>query len=206
MSLCNPAKIRRFQPAFVLETVWQMLDAGLDYSCYYHIRDYYVDVKKFSEFMSPQGAAFMARWWNRMPQYDGLFDYQNTVRPAYYRIQASVPVTGKRLRIGRQLERIHSCWLHSTIAIRDAQSAASGTSRPTPCITVVGFRDVPHAATLMMDRSILDANAPSYRRKCPSAANLVASRSTKERSTRRRSEPRSVGSRTSGRSEALSLR
>ena len=98
MSLSNPVKDPRFQPAYVVETAWQMLDAGLDYACYYHIRDYYVDRKKFSEFMSPQGAAFMARWWNRMPQYDGLFDYQNTVRPAYYAFKLLSRLTGERLR------------------------------------------------------------------------------------------------------------
>src|SRR3954451_7650499 len=30
----------RFQPCYLLETIWQMRDAGLDWSCYYHIRDY----------------------------------------------------------------------------------------------------------------------------------------------------------------------
>src|SRR5262249_21454743 len=32
-----------FQPAFIVETVWNMIEAGLDYSCYYHIRDYHVE-------------------------------------------------------------------------------------------------------------------------------------------------------------------
>jgi hypothetical protein len=31
----------------------------------------------------------MARWWNRMPQFDGLFDYQNNIRPAYFTSEAS---------------------------------------------------------------------------------------------------------------------
>jgi xylan 1,4-beta-xylosidase len=58
-----------------------MKDAGLDWSCYYHIRDYYVDRDRFAQFFSAKGAAFMARSWNRMPQFDGLFDRQNTPRP-----------------------------------------------------------------------------------------------------------------------------
>jgi len=39
-----------------------MIDSGVDYSFYYRICNYYVDLKKFSEFMSPLGAAFMALW------------------------------------------------------------------------------------------------------------------------------------------------
>ena len=99
MSLRNPPQDVRFQPAFILETAWQMKDAGLDYSCYYHIRDYHVDPRKFSEFMSPKGTASMARWWNRMPQYDGLFDYQNTMRPAYFAFKLLARLGGERLEL-----------------------------------------------------------------------------------------------------------
>ncbi len=96
MSLSNPVLDTRFQPCFVAETAWQMKDAGLDWACYYHIRDYYVDRERFSRFMSPKGAAFMARWWNRMPQFDGLFDYQNTPRPAYWSFKLLSRLTGER--------------------------------------------------------------------------------------------------------------
>jgi xylan 1,4-beta-xylosidase len=99
MSLSNPVLDPRFQPCFVLETAWHMQDAGLDWSCYYHIRDYYVDRDRFAKFMSPRGAAFMARWWNRMPQFDGLFDYQNTVRPAYWSFKLLSRLTGEKLSI-----------------------------------------------------------------------------------------------------------
>jgi xylan 1,4-beta-xylosidase len=96
MSLANPSLDPRFQPCFVAETIWQMKDAGLDWSCYYHIRDYHVDRERFAPFMSQQGAAFMARWWNRMPQFDGLFDYQNTPRPAYFAFKLLSRLSGDR--------------------------------------------------------------------------------------------------------------
>ncbi|HET8548235.1 MAG TPA: hypothetical protein VFL57_09540, partial [Bryobacteraceae bacterium] len=67
------------------------------WACYYHIRDYYVDRDRFARFFSPKGAAFMARWWNRMPQFDGLFDYQNTVRPSYWAFKLLSRLTGERL-------------------------------------------------------------------------------------------------------------
>jgi hypothetical protein len=107
MSLRNPPQDARFQPAFILETAWQMKDAGLDYSCYYHIRDYHVDPRKFSQFMSQKGTASMARWWNRMPQYDGLFDYQNTMRPSYFAFKLLARMGGERLGLESSDSTVH---------------------------------------------------------------------------------------------------
>ena len=115
VALDRPVRDPRFQPAFVPETAWQMLDAGLDYSCYYHIRDYYVDREKFAEFTSQQGAAFMARWWNRMPQYDGLFDYQNTVRPAYFAFKLLSRLTGDRLMFESSDPAVHGFFTHDPL-------------------------------------------------------------------------------------------
>jgi hypothetical protein len=84
-----------------------MKEAGLDYSCYYHIRDWYVDFDKFARFMSPHGTAFMARWWNRMPQFDGLFDYQNRVRPAYFTFKLLSRLRGNRLPVTSSHPAIH---------------------------------------------------------------------------------------------------
>ncbi len=107
MSLSNPVTDRRFQPAFVVETAWQMKDAGLDLSCYYHIRDYHVEREAFAPFMSAKGASEMARWWNRMPQYDGLFDYQNTMRPAYFAFKLLSRLRGSRLPFASEDKHIH---------------------------------------------------------------------------------------------------
>ena len=69
MSLDNPILNPYFQPAFVLETTLGFSKKGLSRSSYYHIRDYLVDPAQFSRFMSPSDTAFMAHWWNEMPQY-----------------------------------------------------------------------------------------------------------------------------------------
>jgi hypothetical protein len=108
VSLSNSVKDPRFQPVFVAETAWQMIDAGLDYSCYYHIRDYHVRVEQFKKFMSPRGAVDMAWWWNRKPQYDGLFDYQNHVRPAYFTFLLLSRLTGQRLQVSSSDKRVHA--------------------------------------------------------------------------------------------------
>ena len=107
MDLMAPELDPRFQPCFVCETVWQMKDAQLDYSCYYHIRDWHVRIDEFRPFMSRQGAAFMTRWWNRMPQFDGLFDYQNQVRPTYYAWKLLSRLAGERVRLTSDRDTVH---------------------------------------------------------------------------------------------------
>jgi xylan 1,4-beta-xylosidase len=95
--------------------VWQMKDAGLNYSCYYHIRDWYVSFDRFAPFMSEQGTAFMTRWWNRMPQFDGLFDYQNQVRPSYFAFKLLSRLKGERLSLISSHPHVHG------FAARDSQ-------------------------------------------------------------------------------------
>ncbi len=99
MSLSNPDLNPYFQPAFVLQTTDDFLKEGLSRSAYYHIRGYYVDEKLFTPFMSPQGARFMAHWWNTMPQYDGLFDQEGRVRPAFFAFKLLKLMRGERLQV-----------------------------------------------------------------------------------------------------------
>ncbi len=99
MSLRNPVLNPYFQPAFILETTLGFYQHGLSRSSYYHIRDYFVDAAKFSGFMSEPGTAFMAHWWNEMPQYDGLYDNQDRVRPAYYAFKLLSLIKGEQLPV-----------------------------------------------------------------------------------------------------------
>ena len=41
----------------------------------------------------------MAHWWNTMPQYDGLFDQQGRIRPAYFAFKLLSLMHGERLRV-----------------------------------------------------------------------------------------------------------
>lgn len=107
LDLGTPPTDARFQPCFIAETIWHMIDSGLDQSSYYHIRDYHVSFERFSKFMSPEGTAFMTKWWNRRPQWDGLFDYQNTIRPSYFTFKLLSRLTGERLQLGSDKETIH---------------------------------------------------------------------------------------------------
>ncbi len=112
MDLMNPPLDARFQPCYLLEAIWNMKEAGLDYSCYYHIRDWYVSFDRFAPFMSEKGTAFMTRWWNRMPQFDGLFDYQNHVRPSYFAFKLLSRLAGERLRVNSSSPMVHGLASH----------------------------------------------------------------------------------------------
>jgi hypothetical protein len=112
MDLMNPALDPRFQPCFVAEVIWQMKEAGLDYSCYYHIRDWHVSFERFGLFMSPKGTAFGTRWWNRMPQFDGLFDYQNQTRPTYFMFKLLSRLAGERLQLTSNQTAVHGFATH----------------------------------------------------------------------------------------------
>jgi xylan 1,4-beta-xylosidase len=107
MALRDPPQDPRFQPCYIVETVYQMKEGGLDYSCYYHIRDYQIDFDSFARFMSPRGVALMARWWNRSTQWDGLFDYGGRIRPSYYAFKLLSRLTGARLGLESRGGAIH---------------------------------------------------------------------------------------------------
>lgn len=158
MSLSNPVQNPAFQPCYIAETAYQMLDAGLNYSCYYHIRDYYVDVDKFSTFMSAHGAAFMGRWWNRMPQFDGLFDYQDTVRPAYFAFKLLSRLSGDRLALKSSDSAVHGFFTYDPLYL--THNLMLWNFSPTPVHVTVSAGDVPEL--LLMRPELLDANAPSY--------------------------------------------
>jgi hypothetical protein len=57
--------------------------------------------------MSPVGAGLMARWWNRSSQWDGLFDFQNRVRPSYFAFKLLARLTGERVRLDSGDDAVH---------------------------------------------------------------------------------------------------
>jgi len=112
MHLFNPPLDPRFQPCFVTETVWQMKDAGLDWSCYYQIKDWYVEYDTFAKVFSAHGAAFMSRWWNRQAQFSGLIDYQDHIRPAYFSFKLLSRLVGTKLELTTNSNTVHGFATH----------------------------------------------------------------------------------------------
>jgi hypothetical protein len=97
----------RLQPAFVAETTFQMISAGLDLSCYFHIRDYPFDEDAFKNFYPAHDVAEQKRFWDRHPIYFGLFDYQNQVRPAYFVFKLLERLTGDRIALDSSSDTVH---------------------------------------------------------------------------------------------------
>lgn len=156
MSLSEPVQDSRFQPCFIAEVVWQMQDAGLDYSCYYHIRDYHVDPAVFGKFMSAEGNAFMARWWNRMPQFDGLFDYQNTMRPSYFAFKLLSRLNGQRFRLQSNDQTVHGFAAYDDYYRSYNVMVWNFSAQPTS----VDMKFTGDVSKLAMRRLVLDATGP----------------------------------------------
>src|SRR5204863_3867646 len=55
----------------------------------------------------PEWRGLMTRWWNRMPQFDGLFDFQNTPRPSYFLFKLLARLQGSRLALSSENPAIH---------------------------------------------------------------------------------------------------
>jgi hypothetical protein len=157
MDLQDPPLDPRFQPCYVLEVVWQMKEAGLDWSCYYHIRDYHVNDALFAPFFSRHGTAFMSRWWNRMPQFDGLFDYQNRVRPSFFAFKLLARLTGERLRLDSSIATVHGFATHDESHQIDSLLLWNFSDQPASVELVLNglSRD------MLVRRLELDALAPS---------------------------------------------
>lgn len=112
MGLLDPPLDPRFQPCYVAESVWQMKEAGVDWSCYYQIRDWYVSYETFRKYFSADGAAFMTRWWNRQPQFSGLIDFQDQLRPAYYAFKLLSRLAGDRVSVTSNSDKVHGFASH----------------------------------------------------------------------------------------------
>ncbi len=54
----------------------------------------------------------MTKWWNRMPQFDGLFDFQDRVRPTYFTFKLLSRLTGQRVRVAASDSTIHGFATH----------------------------------------------------------------------------------------------
>jgi xylan 1,4-beta-xylosidase len=97
----------RFQPAFIAETTFQMVEGGLDLSCYFQIRDFPLDEDEFKKFDPPSVVADGEQFWDRRPSYLGLFDLQNQVRPAYFVFKLLERLTGERVEVRSNSAEVH---------------------------------------------------------------------------------------------------
>ncbi len=157
MDLWKPPLDPQFQPAFILEVIYQMKEGGLDYAGYYQIRDYHIDPETFERFMTPAGVRLMTRWWNGHIQVDGFFDYQNRTRPSYFAFKLLSRMTGERLRFETNNSSVHG------LATRDDKlglyNVLLWNFSPEPVEIELTVDGIPSDITLT--QRLLDASAPT---------------------------------------------
>jgi hypothetical protein len=139
----------RFQPAFIAETTYQMKEAGLDLSCYYHIRDYHIAVNEFLRFYPKEYTMGERLFWDRHPLYLGLFDVQNRIRPAYFLMKAMARLTGTRLRVDSPSPSVHAL-------------AAYDDELKTTSVLVWNFSKLPAQAVLQIGNAQPDVSAHTF--------------------------------------------
>jgi hypothetical protein len=99
----------------------------------------------------------MAAWWNRMPQYDGLFDYQNVMRPSYFTFQLMSRLTGDRLAAESSAGAMHAFLTYDKSY--DIYSLLVWNFSTDAVSVDVEAHDLP--APLVAKRRSLDAASPS---------------------------------------------
>jgi hypothetical protein len=98
----------------------------------------------------------MASWWNRMPQYSGLFDYQDVMRPAYFSFELLARVTGDRLAATSDDEAVHAFFSDDKVyGIYNLLFWNFSSSPVTIKLQEHGLKE-----TLIARRRVLDAKTP----------------------------------------------
>lgn len=84
--------------AMIAAGIMSMMEAGLDYSFYYHVWDQVNYVPEFSRFFHDVG--IMTKHWNEIPHRFGLFGVEAEVRPQYFVYQMFSRMGDERLTAG----------------------------------------------------------------------------------------------------------
>ncbi|NLW49912.1 MAG: hypothetical protein GXY85_03595 [Candidatus Brocadiaceae bacterium] len=85
--------------AIVAAAILDMMEAGLDWSFYYHIWDQTCFHEDFEPFFSDNGVRLMTRHWNEIPHRLGLFGVGGEVRPQYFVYQMLAQLGEARLPV-----------------------------------------------------------------------------------------------------------
>jgi len=92
-----------------------------------------------------------------MPQYDGLFDYQDVMRPAYFTFELLARVTGERLGADSKDPAVHAFLAHDDEY--KTYNLIFWNFSPNPVTVRLDARGLNES--LVAHRRMLDAEAPS---------------------------------------------
>jgi xylan 1,4-beta-xylosidase len=97
-SLMKHAALPEYQPCFVVDMVNHMVEQGLSFCCFYHIRSVNGPRETY-DFLSQNGQIIATDGQNYGFNLLGLFDYQGIVRPAYFSFKMLSRLLGKQLKV-----------------------------------------------------------------------------------------------------------
>ena len=86
-----------YRAASVAASILRMLEAGLDWSFYYHLWDQCFYPEQFRPFFSDDGLRLMYEHWNEVPHRFGLFGVEGEVRPQYFVFQLLTHLQDQRV-------------------------------------------------------------------------------------------------------------
>lgn len=85
-----------------------MLEAGLDWSCYYHIWDQVFYPELFAPFFSPAGIEMMVHHWNEAPHRFGMFGVEGEARPHYFAWQMLTLLGERKVSVQSSDDDLHA--------------------------------------------------------------------------------------------------
>jgi len=96
-SLMKGLKHPEYQPAFVIDVVNNMIEQGLTFCCYYHIRNINITPEIFKDFISHRGIVGIVDGANYHFNLLGLFDFQGIIRPVYFAFKLLSRMLGRKI-------------------------------------------------------------------------------------------------------------
>lgn len=85
--------------AITAASILTLMEAGLDWSFYYHLWDQVCYPEEFQPFFSEKGVANMVTHWNEIPHRFGLFGVNEEVRPQYFVYQMLSRMGSERIAV-----------------------------------------------------------------------------------------------------------
>jgi xylan 1,4-beta-xylosidase len=97
-----------FRAASVAASILRMMEAGLDWSFYYHVWDQCFYPEQFRPFFSDDGLLLMHEHWNEVPHKFGMFGVEGEVRPQYFVYQLLTHLQEQRVAAHSSDSRLYT--------------------------------------------------------------------------------------------------
>lgn len=130
-----------FEPrraAITAASIVAMIEAGVDWTFYYHLWDQAIDPDVFEPFFSTEGIGALVEHWNEVPHRFALFGVGGEVRPQYFVFQILSQLGDQRLAVEADAADLH------VLAARDDRTVSTLIANLNPeeshdCVAEIRF-------------------------------------------------------------------